>query len=112
MTDILRNTSTMKAAKTVDIDPTQPVVRLRNLVKRFRRADGTVANAIDGVSLDVMPGEFVVLLGPSGCGKTTLLRTIAGLERPDAGTIDIDGRVGLLDVAGRSSCRRSAATSA
>ena len=92
MTDILRKTSTVKAGTTVDTDPTQPIVRLRNLVKRFRRADGTVANAIDGVTLDVMPGEFVVLLGPSGCGKTTLLRTIAGLERADEGEIDIHGR--------------------
>ena len=70
---------------------TAPVVRLRAVAKRFRRADGTVANAIDGVTLDVMPGEFVVLLGPSGCGKTTLLRTIAGLERADEGEIDIHG---------------------
>jgi iron(III) transport system ATP-binding protein len=92
MTDILRQTSSVKAATTVEMDPTQPVVRLRNLVKRFRRGDGTVANAIDGVTLDVMPGEFVVLLGPSGCGKTTLLRTIAGLERADEGEIDIHGR--------------------
>ncbi|WP_203137594.1 ABC transporter ATP-binding protein [Microbacterium sp. JZ31] len=68
-----------------------PVVSLRGVAKRFRRADGSVANAIDGVSLDVLPGEFVVLLGPSGCGKTTLLRTIAGLERADEGTIDIHG---------------------
>ena len=48
--------------------------------------------AIDDVSLDVTPGEFVVLLGPSGCGKTTLLRSIAGLEQPDAGEIEIRGK--------------------
>lgn len=75
----------------------EPVVRLRGLAKRFRRADGSVANAIDGVSLDVMPGEFVVLLGPSGCGKTTLLRTIAGLESPDEGEIDIHGSTVFSD---------------
>lgn len=69
-----------------------PVISLRNVAKRFRRADGTVAKAIDGVSFDVAPGEFVVLLGPSGCGKTTLLRSIAGLERADEGEIDIHGR--------------------
>ncbi|MGH2613924.1 MAG: ABC transporter ATP-binding protein [Thermomicrobiales bacterium] len=50
------------------------------------------AAAIAGVDLDARPGEFVSLLGPSGCGKTTSLRLIAGLERPDAGRITIDGR--------------------
>lgn len=70
---------------------TRPVVQLRGVAKRFRRADGTVAHAIDGVSITVMPGEFLVLLGPSGCGKTTLLRTIAGLEAADEGEIDVHG---------------------
>ncbi len=69
----------------------RPVVRIRNLEKRFQRGDGSIVRAIDGVDLDVMPGDFIVLLGPSGCGKTTLLRTIAGLERPDRGTIEIHG---------------------
>lgn len=71
----------------------QPVVRFENVVKRFRRGDGSTVNAIDGVSFDVHPGEFVVLLGPSGCGKTTLLRTLAGLERADSGRITIRERV-------------------
>lgn len=48
--------------------------------------------AVDGVSLDIEEGEFVVLLGPSGCGKTTTLRMIAGLETPTEGTVEIDGR--------------------
>ena len=69
----------------------EPIVSVRRLAKSFRREDGTHARAIDGVSLDVTPGEFVVLLGPSGCGKTTLLRSIAGLEQPDDGTIVIRG---------------------
>jgi iron(III) transport system ATP-binding protein len=69
----------------------QPVVRVRDLVKRFRRADGSVVNAIDHVSFDVLPGQMVVLVGPSGCGKTTLLRSIAGLEHPDQGRIEIHG---------------------
>ena len=49
-------------------------------------------SALDGVSADIMPGEFFSLLGPSGCGKTTLLRTIAGFEEPDSGSIHIDGQ--------------------
>lgn len=48
--------------------------------------------AVDGVDLDVAPGEFVVMLGPSGCGKSTLLSMIAGLEPPTAGTVEADGR--------------------
>ena len=63
-------------------------VRVVNLVKRF---DKTVA--VDGITLNVGDGEFVVLLGPSGCGKTTTLRCIAGLETPDEGEIYIDDRV-------------------
>jgi multiple sugar transport system ATP-binding protein len=57
-------------------------VRLVNLRKSF---DRTVA--VDGVSLEIADGLFVVLLGPSGCGKTTTLRCIAGLETPDAGEV-------------------------
>jgi ABC-type Fe3+/spermidine/putrescine transport system ATPase subunit len=47
--------------------------------------------AVDGISLDVMSGEAVAVLGPSGCGKTTLLRLIAGLEKPDHGEVWLDG---------------------
>ena len=75
------------------VDRSSPIVSVRGLVKRFRRIGGATAAAIDGVSFDVSRGEFLVLLGPSGCGKTTLLRTIAGLERADAGDILIRDRV-------------------
>ena len=53
---------------------------------------GSPRPAVDDVSLDVAPGEFVVLLGPSGCGKTTLLKLTNRLYHPEQGTILIDGR--------------------
>ena len=49
--------------------------------------------AVDGVSLDVVNGELVVIVGPSGSGKTTLLRLIAGLERPEGGEIRFNGEL-------------------
>jgi multiple sugar transport system ATP-binding protein len=58
----------------------------------IRKMFGEVA-AVDGISLSVRDGEFMVLLGPSGCGKTTFLRIIAGLEKASSGTIEIDGRM-------------------
>src|SRR6185437_6723197 len=62
-------------------------VQLVDLVKRF----GEVT-AVDGISLDIVGGEFFSLLGPSGCGKTTSLRLIAGFEQPTEGQILLDGR--------------------
>ena len=62
-------------------------VRLEQVTKRW----GTLP-AVDGVSFAAEAGSLVVLLGPSGCGKSTTLRLIAGLEMPDAGTIEIAGR--------------------
>jgi len=61
-------------------------IRLRGLSRHF----GDVV-AVDRIDLDVVDGEFLTLLGPSGSGKTTVLRMIAGFERPDSGTIELAG---------------------
>ena len=62
------------------------------VAKDIRKDFGDVA-AIDGVSLSVCDGEFLVLLGPSGCGKTTFLRIIAGLERQTSGDVLINDEI-------------------
>jgi putrescine transport system ATP-binding protein len=65
-----------------------PHLRIEHLSKRFANA---AMPAVDDVSLDIARGAFFALLGPSGCGKTTLLRLLAGFERPDEGRILIEG---------------------
>jgi iron(III) transport system ATP-binding protein len=63
-------------------------IRVSNLVKIY-----DTVTIVHGISFSVEDGEFVTLLGPSGCGKTTTLRCIAGLERTNGGSIEIDGQV-------------------
>jgi iron(III) transport system ATP-binding protein len=75
------------------IEPVRPpVVSVTQLRKSFFSPDGTAVPAVDNISLSLEEGKFMVLLGPSGCGKTTLLRCIAGLERPQSGRIEVSGR--------------------
>lgn len=62
------------------------MLRTENLTKRYSRLE-----AVKDVTLHIFRGEILTVLGPSGCGKTTLLRMIAGLERPDEGRVLIDG---------------------
>ena len=64
----------------------KPAIVLDNVVKHYGAVE-----AVKGVSLEIGRGEFVALIGPSGCGKTSTLRLIAGLEKPTAGDIYIDG---------------------
>ncbi|HYA30238.1 MAG TPA: ATP-binding cassette domain-containing protein, partial [Acidobacteriota bacterium] len=68
------------------------MISIRGLRKWFDSRRGRV-EALRGIDLDVAEKEFCVLLGPSGCGKTTTLRSVAGLEKPDAGELAIDGTV-------------------
>ncbi len=63
-----------------------PDISVRGLTKRY----GDVV-AVDGIDLDIAPGEFFTMLGPSGSGKTTTLRMIAGFEMPDSGSIELAG---------------------
>lgn len=67
------------------INPAAPALEVTGLRKTFTRP------AVDGLSLTIRRGEFYALLGPNGAGKTTTLRMVAGLLRPDAGTISICG---------------------
>ena len=69
----------------------EPLVSLRGVNMVFAAPGGETV-ALRDASLDIAPGEFVSLIGPSGCGKTTLLRLVADLARPTAGTIEVGGR--------------------
>ncbi|WP_119065325.1 amino acid ABC transporter ATP-binding protein [Aggregatilinea lenta] len=68
----------------------EPIIKIRSVHKRFHTLRGTV-HALNNVSLDVKPGEVVVIVGPSGSGKSTLLRCINRLETVDGGSIVVDG---------------------
>jgi ABC-type Fe3+/spermidine/putrescine transport system ATPase subunit len=65
----------------------EPILQLQQVSKFFMRTP-----AVDNVSLSLYQGQILCLLGPSGCGKTTLLRIVAGLERPDAGRVLFEGK--------------------
>jgi putative ABC transport system ATP-binding protein len=67
-----------------------PAVQTQDLERIYRSGTSTVA-ALAGVSVTIGRGEFVALMGPSGSGKSTLLNVVAGLERPSAGTVRVDG---------------------
>jgi iron(III) transport system ATP-binding protein len=68
------------------------VLKVKSLFTEYASDNGTVVKAAQDVSFEVPEGKLFTLLGPSGCGKTTTLRSIAGLERPTAGEIEVGGR--------------------
>jgi putative ABC transport system ATP-binding protein len=67
-----------------------PAVRVRGARRSFE-AEAVPVRALRGLDLDVAAGEFVAVMGPSGCGKSTLLNVVAGLDRPDDGSIEVAG---------------------
>jgi putative ABC transport system ATP-binding protein len=68
----------------------QPILEARTLTKQYR-LPGELVEAVRGVSLQVMPGEFVALMGPSGSGKSTLLQLLGGLDQPTSGEVLLEG---------------------
>jgi ABC-type lipoprotein export system ATPase subunit len=83
-----------------------PLVRVRGLAKSFGRGHAAV-RVLDGAELEVARGELVAVVGRSGSGKSTLLHLLGGLDRPDAGEIELDGlRVDRLDERGLTDLRR------
>ena len=66
------------------------LIEIKNVTKRFHKGDETIT-PLDGVSLNIERGEFISLMGASGTGKSTLLNLIASIDRPDSGSIVVDG---------------------
>ena len=66
------------------------ILTIENLRRIYKDDDGADVEALEDVSLKVKRGEFISIIGASGCGKTTLLRSIAGLDKPDSGSIVMD----------------------
>ncbi|MCU1352659.1 MAG: transporter, ATPase subunit, partial [Acidimicrobiales bacterium] len=82
-------------APTAGSSTSEPAVVVADVSKRFGTGPGSV-HALDRVSLEVAPGEFVCLIGASGCGKSTLLNLMAGLDQPSSGRVAVRGRCSLM----------------
>jgi putative ABC transport system ATP-binding protein len=80
------------------------LVQINDVTKRY---NGSGQPAVEGITLEIEPGEAVAVMGPSGSGKSTLLNLIAGLDRPTNGTITVaDQRIDRLSETGMARCRR------
>jgi putative ABC transport system ATP-binding protein len=87
--------------------PAGATIQLENLSRTYG-AGPTAVHALKGASLEIPPGQFVVILGPSGSGKTTLLNLIGSIDEPTFGTVRVGGTdLGSLDDAGRIDYRRN-----
>ena len=75
-----------------NIDATQGHIQIQDLTISYGKGKNHFV-AVDRISLDIHPGQFVCLIGPSGCGKSTVLNTIAGFVQPTDGTVEVDGQI-------------------
>ena len=79
-----------------------PVLKVHRVCKSYEQGSHRV-EVLEHLSMEAEPGEKIAILGPSGCGKSTLLSLLAGLDKPDVGTVEIDG----VDLARMSEDERS-----
>ena len=70
----------------------QPVIRVRNVRVEYEQSGAPSRKVLNGVNLDILPGEFISIVGQTGCGKSTLLRLVLGEEMPTSGQVLIEGR--------------------
>jgi putative ABC transport system ATP-binding protein len=70
--------------------PAAAVVSARDVTRRYGEGDAAV-DALRGITLDIVPGQFAAVMGPSGSGKSTLMHILAGLDKPTAGVVEIAG---------------------
>ncbi len=83
-----------------------PILEARSLTRQYRMT-GEIVEAVRGVTLSVMPGEFVALMGPSGSGKSTLLQLLGGLDQPTSGEVLLEGEsIGRLSDSDATRLRR------